>query len=137
MAVFLSTLVLVVLYWLPIRRWFVSWGATRADLSRTMTGDTAVLDPSYSATLAITIDARPEHIWPWLLQMGYQRGGLYSYDWLDRIFGYLDGPSAVSVLPQFQHLAVGDEIPVGRGGGFPVTAMEEYRESRDDRGARA
>ncbi|HYJ93216.1 MAG TPA: hypothetical protein VEV86_01295 [Vicinamibacterales bacterium] len=63
----------------------------------------------------------------WLVQMGYQRGGLYSYDWLDRLFGYLDGPSSNRILPEFQHLAVGDEIPIGRGGGFPVTAIEPYR----------
>jgi hypothetical protein len=59
--------------------------------------------------------------------MGYQRGGLYSYDWLDRLFGYLDRPSADAILPQFQQLAVGDEIPIGRGQGFPVTAIEPYR----------
>jgi hypothetical protein len=79
------------------------------------------------ATLAITINASPEDIWPWLVQMGYRRGGLYSYDWLDRLFGYLDRPSANHILPEFQHLAVGDEIPIGRGGGFPVTEIEPYR----------
>jgi hypothetical protein len=120
-------LALAVLYWVPIRRWFARWGATTADLTRTMAGDAAVVDPTYSATLAITIGARPEHIWPWLVQLGYQRGGLYSYDWLDRLFGYLDRPSAVAILPQFQELAVGDEIPIGRAGGFPVTAIEPYR----------
>jgi hypothetical protein len=75
----------------------------------------------------VTVDARPEHIWPWLVQMGYQRGGLYSYDWLDRLFGFLDRPSANCILPQFQRLEVGDEIPVGRGGGFPVKAIEANR----------
>lgn len=123
----LGLLAVAVVYWLPIRRWFIGWGASTADLSRTMTGDAVLVEPSYSATLAITIEARPEHVWPWLLQMGYQRGALYSYDRLDRLFGYLDRPSAASILPQFQQLAVGDEIPVGRGGGFPVTAIEPYR----------
>jgi hypothetical protein len=66
-------------------------------------------------------------VWPWLAQLGYQRGGLYSYDWLDRLFGYLDRPSAEVVLPQFQQLAVGDVIPIGRGGGFPVTAIDPRR----------
>ena len=101
--------------------------ATASDLTRVMPGDAAVVDPTYSATLAITIAARPEHIWPWLVQMGYRRGGLYSYDWLDRLFGYLDRQSADSILPEFQRLAVGDEIPIGRGQGFPVTAIEPYR----------
>jgi hypothetical protein len=120
-------LALAVLYWVPIRRWFGCWGATAADLTRTMAGDAAVVNPTYSATLAVTIGAGPEHIWPWLVQLGYQRGGLYSYDWLDRLFGYLDRPSAMAILPQFQQLAVGDEIPIGRAGGFPVTAIEPYR----------
>jgi hypothetical protein len=61
------------------------------------------------------------------LQIGYQRGGLYSYDWLDRLFGYLDCPSATRILPEFQHLAVGDRIPLGRGPSWPVAAIEPNR----------
>ena len=124
---FFLVVVLAVAYWFPIRRWFGRWGTMPADLSRVMSGDAAIVNPTYAATLAITVNARSEDIWPWLLQMGYQRGGLYSYDWLDRLFGYLDGPSSNRVLPEFQHLTVGDEIPVGRGGGFPVIAIEPYR----------
>jgi len=71
--------------------------------------------------------ARPEHVWPWLLQLGYRRGGLYSYDWLDRLFGYLDRPSAVTLLPEFQRLQPGDVIPIGRGGGFPVRTVRPNR----------
>jgi hypothetical protein len=92
-----------------------------------MPGDAGMVDPAYSTTLAVTVDARPEHIWPWLVQMGYQRGGLYSYDWLDRLFGFLDRPSANRILPQFQRLEAGDEIPIGRGGGFPVKAVDTNR----------
>ena len=57
---------------------------------------------------------------------GFRRG-LYSYDWLDRLFGYLDRPSANSILAPFQQLVVGDEIPIGRGHGFAVTAIEPHR----------
>jgi hypothetical protein len=64
----------------------------------------------------VTVEAPPEDIWPWLAQIGYQRGGLYSYDWLDRLFGFLDAPSATRILPRFQQLAVGDGIPWGRAG---------------------
>ena len=126
-AIVFVALALAALYWFPMRRWFGHWGTTATERIRAMAGESAVVDPSYSATLAITIDARPEHIWPWLMQMGYRRGGLYSYDWLDRLFGYLDRPSAHTILPQFQQLAVGDEIPIGRGQGFPVTAIEPHR----------
>ncbi len=118
---------IIVLYWIPIRRKFARWGTEPADLTRAMQGDAAVLDPTYAATLAVTVDAPPEDIWPWLVQMGYRRGGLYSYDWLDRLFGYLDRPSADHILPECQHLAVGDEIPIGRGQGFPVSALEPLR----------
>jgi hypothetical protein len=92
-----------------------------------MAGDSIVVKPTHSATHAVTVDAPPEDIWPWLMQLGYQRGGLYSYDWLDRLFGYLDAPSAERILPEFQHLVVGDVIPVGRGRGFPVTVLEPCR----------
>jgi hypothetical protein len=92
-----------------------------------MPGDRIVTLPSYETTLGVTIDAAPAAIWPWLVQLGYRRGGLYSYDWLDRLFGYLDAPSAERILPEWQQLAVGDEIPIGRGAGFPVKAIEPFR----------
>jgi hypothetical protein len=124
---FLVISTLAVLYWFPMRRWFGRWGTTDEDLTRAMAGDPFIANPTHSATHAVTVDASPEDIWPWLVQMGYRRGGLYSYDWLDRLFGYLDGPSANRVLPEYQRLAVGDVIPVGRGQGFPVTAIEPCR----------
>jgi hypothetical protein len=117
----------VLLYAYLVRPWMNRWGATPADLSRTMAGDGLIVDPTFSYTMAITINAPPEHIWPWLVQMGYQRGGLYSYDWLDRLFGFLDRPSATRILPEFQHLAVGDEIPLPRGLGWPVATIEPAR----------
>jgi hypothetical protein len=92
-----------------------------------MTLNGPVPSPNYVSTLAIDVYARPRHIWPWLAQMGYQRGGLYSYDWLDRLFGFLDRPSATRVLPEFQALNVGDVIPIGRGQGFPVTRVVPNR----------
>ena len=116
-----------VLYWFPIRRWMNRWGATPSDLTRVMAGDSLLADPTYSGTLAVIVNSRPEDIWPWLVQIGYQRGGLYSYDWLDQLFGYLDRPSATGILPEFQHLAVGAAIPVGRGPSWPVGAIEPNR----------
>lgn len=127
-AVLVVAVAVAAVYWFPVRCWFGRWGTTASDRTRVMAGDASVVDPTYAATLAITVDAAPEQIWPWLVQLGYQRGGLYSYDWLDRLFGYLDRPSAGVILPQFQQLAVGDEIPMGRGQGFPVTAIEPFRE---------
>ena len=123
----LVILTLAVLYWFPIRRWMSRWGTTPSDLARVMAGDGLLVDPTYSGTMAVIVNAPPEHIWPWLVQIGYQRGGLYSYDWLDRLFGYLERPSATRILPEFQHLAVGDAIPLGRGPSWPVAAIEPGR----------
>jgi hypothetical protein len=118
---------LAMLYWFPIRRWMSRWGTMLSDLTRVMAGDRLLVDPTYAGTMAVTVNASPEHIWQWLVQIGYRRGGLYSYDWLDRLFGYLDRPSATRILPEFQHLAVGDAIPLGRGPSWPVAAIEPCR----------
>ena len=120
-------LALSTLYWFPIRRWMSRWGAAPSDVTRVMAGDALLVNPTYSGTMAVIVNARPEQIWPWLVQIGYQRGGLYSYDWLDRLFGFLDRPSATCILPEFQHLSVGDEIPVGQGPSWPVAAIESNR----------
>jgi hypothetical protein len=125
--VLFAILTLSMVYWFPIRRWMSRWGATPSDLTRVMAGDPLLVNPTYSGTMAATVNARPEHIWPWLVQIGYQRGGLYSYDWLDRSFGFLDRPSATCILPEFQQLAVGDRIPVGHGPSWPVAAIEPNR----------
>ena len=118
---------LAVLYWSPIRRWMSRWGITPSDLARVMAGDGLLVDPTYSGTMAVIVDAPPEDIWPWLVQMGYQRVGLYSYDWLDRVFGFLDRPSATRILPEFQPLAVDHEIPLGREPSWPVAVIEPCR----------
>ena len=124
---FLPLIGLALFYWFPIRTWFSRWGTTPDDLSRRMAGDEVITRPTHTATHAVTVNAPPEHIWPWLLQMGYQRGGLYSYDWLDRLFGFLDSPSADRILPEFQQLAVGDSILLGPREELTVTNLEPNR----------
>jgi hypothetical protein len=125
--ILLVLLTAAALYWFPLRRWMNRWGTTPSDLTRVMAGDGLLEKATYSGTTAVVVDAPPERIWPWLVQIGYQRGGLYSYDWLDRLFGYIDRPSATSILPECQHLAVGDRIPLGRGPSWPVAVMEANR----------
>ena len=109
-----AILALALVYWVPLRRWFSRWGTTPEERARAMPGDALIPSPTSTSTGAITVNAPPEDIWPWLVQMGTGRGGLYSYDWLDRLFGFLDRPSATRILPEFQQLAVGDTIPWGR-----------------------
>jgi hypothetical protein len=114
-------------YVLLVRPWHRHWGATRAEVARPLPGDGLVGDPQEVTTRAITIRARPEQVWPWLAQMGRGRGGLYSYDALDRAFGVLDAPSAQALLPQFQRLAPGDTIPIGGSVGWPVAIADPNR----------
>jgi uncharacterized protein YndB with AHSA1/START domain len=110
----------------PAHGWFLRFGATADELTRAMPGDELVDAPQYESSRAITVRARPAEIWPWLMQMGRGRGGLYSVDWLDRLFGILDRPSARRVLPEFRDLRPGDAIPVGRRR-WPVHAVERER----------
>lgn len=123
----LLILALAMFYWFPLRRWMNRWGATPPDLARVMAGDALLANPTFSYTMAVVVDAPPDDIWPWLMQLGYRRGGLYSYDWLDRVFGFLDRPSATRILAEFQNLTVGDAIPVGRGPAWPVALVERDR----------
>jgi hypothetical protein len=92
------------------RRWHLRWGATDDEGSRPMPGDERVARPHFAPTRAITIDAPPEAVWPWLVQLGYGRAGWYSYDCLDNL-GH--GPSAEEIRPELQDLHVGDVIPMG------------------------
>ena len=103
------------------------WGATKEEATRPMPGDDEVKRPMQVTTRAVTINARACDIWPWLVQMGYRRGGMYSYDWIDKRLGILDQPSANRIIPEFQHLEVGDVIPMGKPPSWPVKAIEPNR----------
>lgn len=118
---------LVGAYAVIIRPWHQRWGATTAEAEAPMAGDNVIPMPNWLVTRAVSIRAVPSMVWPWLVQMGYRRGGLYTYDWLDRVAGVLDRPSADSVLPEFQNLAVGDTIPIANDPGWPVAALEHER----------
>src|SRR5215475_2063694 len=89
----------------------MNWGATPDEAASPLRGDELAPAAGLVTTKAITIDATPDRIWPWLVQMGSGRAGAYSYDWLENLFG-LDVHSAEVTLPQFQDLKEGDEFPI-------------------------
>jgi hypothetical protein len=101
-------------YPLFLRRWCLTWGARPDEVSRELPGDDLLPDAGIVATRAITIDAPPAAVWPWLVQMGSGRGGVYTYDWIENLFG-LDMHSTREILPQFQDVRPGDEFPLGPG----------------------
>ena len=88
----------------------LTWGATEEEAGRSLPGDELLEDPAVVSTRAITIDAPPSAVWPWLVQMGSGRGGAYTYDWIENLFG-LGMHSAERINPEWQNLAVGDVIP--------------------------
>jgi hypothetical protein len=90
-----------------------SWGATPEERRSTVPGDELVAAPKLQTTHAITIDATPEDVWPWLVQMGWGRAGWYTYRWVDLALFPANGPSADRVLAGHQHLEVGDRISDG------------------------
>ncbi|MDR0627456.1 MAG: hypothetical protein LBG11_09425 [Bifidobacteriaceae bacterium] len=92
-------------------RWQRRWGATQAEQQRALPGDQLVPQPDLSATRAIGIEAPPSAVWPWLVQMGSDRGGFYNYDWLGRLVG-AETRSAESINPNWQDLAQGDLVRI-------------------------
>jgi hypothetical protein len=102
-------LVAVVLYLVVARPLINQWGATDQEHQASWPGDQLVDRPSFVWTNAITINA-PAQVWPWLVQLGQGRGGLYSCDWLENLVG-CDVHSTDRILPQFQApLRVGDRV---------------------------
>ena len=82
------------------RPWHSRWGATDEEVKLPMLGDELIEMPAFNVTRAITIQARPEEIWPWIVQIGYCRAGFYSYDLLDN----LGKPSADRIIRDLQYI---------------------------------
>jgi hypothetical protein len=107
-------------YWRIVRPWALRWGATEEEAARPLPGDEVVETADYVATRAITIDAPPQDVWPWLVQIGSGRAGWYTYDRIDNA----GVPSATEILPELQRLAVGDLIPMVAGTDIGVRVKE-------------
>jgi hypothetical protein len=100
-------LLLVAVYWLGIHPWMKNWGSTAAEQQMALPGDELISHGSEPSTLAITIYAPPDVVWQWLVQIGQDRAGFYSYDWLANLIG-ADIHNADVIQPDWQNLAVGD-----------------------------
>jgi len=107
------------------RPWHLRWGATTGETTRSLPGDELLKTPKQTATRAVTIEAPADEVWPWLVQIGQGRGGFYSYDYLENLIG-CDIHNADRILPEFQQLAVGDKVRLGKEGYpfYTVAAIE-------------
>ena len=91
------------------RRYFRNWGTTKDECRMTLLGDELVGSPAVQTTEAVWINASADSVWPWLVQMGQDRGGLYSYETLENLVG-LGYHNADRIHPEWQSLVAGDEM---------------------------
>lgn len=91
------------------RRRYLRLGATAAEVEMPLMGDALMRSADLTATRAVTIDVPPDRVWPWIVQMGQGRGGLYSYDRLENLIG-CDIHSADRIHEEWQHLDVNDPV---------------------------
>ncbi|MCL4559092.1 MAG: SRPBCC family protein [Chloroflexi bacterium] len=111
--ILVSLVAVVVLVFLAIkfviRPLYAKWGATQTELEAALPGDTLLPEPGAIQTNAITIRAPAEQIWPWLAQMGQEKGGLYSIEWLENLVG-CDMHNADRIHPEWQEVKPGDLV---------------------------
>jgi hypothetical protein len=123
--------VAAMLYGLIVRPWMLRWGSTVDERRRSLAGDELAPAASYVTTRAVTIRAPAATVWPWLIQMGQDRAGFYTHNWVERLL-QSGIPDTREVRPEWQHLAVGDLMRTNRdiGGkpmGWPVVAVNPER----------
>jgi hypothetical protein len=101
----------IALYFAVLHPWMMTWGATPAEQRIALPGDELVPSPATQSTRAITIDAPAPVVWQWLIQVGQDRGGFYSYDWLENTFG-ADIHTTNAINPAWQQRATGERVPL-------------------------
>jgi len=119
------------IYVLVIRPWMLQWGSTRQERDSSLPGDDLAPDADHVTTRAVTIDAPPAAIWPWLVQMGQDRAGFYTHNWVER-FLRSGIPDVHEVHTEWQRLEVGDLMRTnhdigGKPMGWPVASIEPTR----------
>jgi len=134
--VILALLALAVVYVFLVRPWHLTRGTTRDEIQRTLPGDELVRNPKFVWNQAITINAPAAEVWPWLVQIGNQRAGWYSWDAIHGLLGVAgsvqyEDRSADRIIPELQNLQIGDEIrmmPEDMGApAYKVVAIEPDR----------
>jgi hypothetical protein len=125
----LATLaVILIAFFTFVRPWYLQWGATAEEQSRALPGDEMVPDAVGQSTHAITIHANVDRVWPWLAQLGRDRGGFYSYDLLENLVG-CEMPTEDRLRPDRQQWQLGDKLwmyPENKAGGIGFATLHTY-----------
>jgi hypothetical protein len=98
---------LALLYFLMIRDWQLTWGATKEEIALSLLGDDIGQKPHFVATRTVSIKAQPTEVWKWIIQIGSTRAGFYSIDLIDNA----NVPSSRNILPKYQKIAKDYFIP--------------------------
>lgn len=107
-----------------VHRASLRWGASDGELAMLLPGDDCLPAPDLQATRAITINAPSTHVWPWVAQLGQNRGGFFSYDWLENLAG-CDVHTSEVIVPELRIRAVGDEVKLAASAALRVASFEE------------
>jgi hypothetical protein len=119
-------MVATALYALKVRPWMLRWGATRAEREATLQGDEIAPRPGVGPTRAVTVDAPAEAVWPWLAQVGQDRGGFYSYEWLENLAG-CRMRNAARIHPEWQRREIGETVLLHPAFGLKVARFDQGR----------
>ncbi len=122
----LMTGVALAAYAWRVRPWMLAWGSTPEERTRTLPGDEFAPGAPGRSTRAVTIEAPASSVWPWVAQLGQDRGGFYSYAWLENLAG-CRMTNADRIHPEWQHRAVGDTVLLHPANGLKVTRFEPDR----------
>lgn len=109
-----------------VRATYLRWGATAEEANLVLPGDDLMQRSDVTATRAITIHAAAANVWPWVAQLGQERGGFYSYDVLENLVG-CDIHSANRIMPEWQHVEVGAEVKLHPQVALTVAVVEGRR----------
>jgi hypothetical protein len=109
---YLGVFALIVIgYFVFVFPWMLEWGATEAESAMPLPGDDIVVDPSYRSTRAVTVEAPVEDVWPWIAQLGQDRGGFYSYSWIENLL-LADIHNARTINPAWRIRGEGELLPL-------------------------
>jgi hypothetical protein len=115
-----------------VEPWYLNWGATAEERAMALPGDAIIPEAIEQQTRAITIAAPAERVWPWIAQLGQDRGGFYSYDLLENLVG-CEMPTEDFLRPEKQRWALGDKLwmlPESKGGGAGFATLRAYEPGR-------
>ena len=109
-----------------LRTWMLTFGSTEDELDATLPGDALLERHDLVATRTVGIAAPPAAVWPWVAQLGQGRGGFYSYDEVENLAG-CDIHSADRIMPEWQDVAVGDQVHLAPPVALDVVAVDPGR----------